>query len=40
MIALNRSVAGMEKMLRRLLGADITLTLLTDMELWKCARSR
>ncbi|HTU58435.1 MAG TPA: ATP-binding protein, partial [Polyangiales bacterium] len=33
-IALNRSVAGMEKMLRRLLGADITLTLLTDTALW------
>jgi nitrogen-specific signal transduction histidine kinase/ActR/RegA family two-component response regulator len=33
-IALSRSVAGMEKMLRRLLGADITLTLLADTELW------
>jgi len=33
-IALNRSVMGMEKMLRRLLGADITLTLLTDSTLW------
>ena len=33
-IALNRSVSGMEKMLRRLLGADITLTLLTDTDLW------
>jgi len=33
-ITLNRSVAGMEKMLQRLLGADVELTLLTDFKLW------
>jgi PAS domain S-box-containing protein len=33
-LSLNRSVAGMEKMLRRLLGADVTLTLLLGAGLW------
>jgi PAS domain S-box-containing protein len=33
-LSLNRSVGGMEKMLRRLLGADVTLTLLPGSELW------
>ncbi|MEP6863183.1 MAG: PAS domain-containing protein [Deltaproteobacteria bacterium] len=31
---LNQVVAGMEKMLRRLLGADIEVTILPDTELW------
>jgi signal transduction histidine kinase len=31
---LNQSVAGMEKMLRRLLGADIELTMLPASGLW------
>jgi PAS domain S-box-containing protein len=33
-LSLHRSLAGMEKLLRRLLGADVMLTLLTDNELW------
>lgn len=31
---LNQTLSGMEKMLRRLLGADITLTMLTATKLW------
>jgi PAS domain S-box-containing protein len=33
-LSLNRIVSGMEKMLRRLLGADIVLTMLCAPELW------
>jgi CheY-like chemotaxis protein len=33
-LSLNRSASGMEKMLRRLLGADVTLTILMEPELW------
>ncbi len=33
-LSLNRSMTGMEKMLRRLLGADVALTLLPEQELW------
>lgn len=33
-LSLNRVVASMEKMLRRLLGADITLTVLPESGLW------
>ena len=33
-LSLNRCIAGMEKMLRRLLGADVALTSLQDPELW------
>jgi PAS domain S-box-containing protein len=33
-LALNGSVNGMEKMLRRLLGADVALTLLLEPQLW------
>ncbi len=33
-LSLNNIVAGMEKMLRRLLGADITLTVLPESGLW------
>jgi PAS domain S-box-containing protein len=33
-LSLGRTVAAMEKMLRRLLGADVSLTILTQPELW------
>jgi signal transduction histidine kinase/ActR/RegA family two-component response regulator len=39
-ISLNRSVTGMETMLRRLLGADIELTLLTEPKLWNIKADR
>jgi PAS domain S-box-containing protein len=34
LLSLNRTLAGMERMLRRLLGADIALTILHGAELW------
>jgi PAS domain S-box-containing protein len=33
-LSLNRTVSGLERMLRRLLGADIVLTILQESELW------